>query len=1012
MHFPTLQQRRWFYPFLFLGTATVGCGTKTTPDAGTGPVGPASALATFELEPGFKIELVAAEPLVADPVDMEIDEYGRLYVVEMPGYPLDKSGSGKIKLLADTNGDGQMDQSTVFAEGLVLPNGIMRWKKGVLVTDAPNVLYLEDTDADGRADIKDTVLTGFSLSNPHINVNNPVYGLDNWIYLAHRGAITTRNYQQEFGDEGTEVYFPGQPGQPRLPKNAGDHCVRFRPDQRALEMTSGKAQFGQTFDTWGHHLLADNQNHAFQPVIAAAYLARNPELLIGDAQQSLSDHGNVSEVFQITKNPERQLFSGAGVMTSASGVTAYGGGAFPPPFDQQVTFVCESVSNLVHADRLQDAGATFVSSRVGRPRKEFLASTDAWFRPVNTYVGPDGALYVVDYYRQIIEHPEWMSEEAIQAGGLYNGKDQGRIYRISATDAKPADWTNGLRLGEATPGQLVEKLASPNSWWRTHAQRLLVDRADPAVVPALVRMARHPTSPVGRLHALWTLEGLGELQPALIRQALGDSTAGIRENALRLAELHLPASPELVNALLPLEKDADAKVRFQLLCTLGSVRSPAAALVRNQLLFADINDKWVQVAALSAASSQTAALLTEVLNHFRPEVPAYASLVERLTAMVGASGERADILKLIQRATTRGPGRPPAWQAPVLAGLAQGMQTRPSPASVVEKPARLVATCFDHPSGEVRQASLQLLKVIGLPDEFPAKTGIARAVSVADNRRLSDDRRAEAVHFLALGDPAPYASLLKKLIIPQEHPSIQLAALKTLSLVPDQTVTEYVLQAWLALTPGIRDAALNTFMANPERKKALLDAIESGKIPSASLGWSRSAQLMGESDDKLRNRARALLNKNDDEKINQAYQQALTLQGDGRRGKVVFQQNCAVCHQVRGTAGTAFGPDLGTVQNWLAKDIMANVLAPNLSVAVGFDLWSVELKNGEALQGIIASETSAAITLRIGPGAEKVLNRQDVQSLKVLNASAMPVLTSQINQQQMADLLAFLRQTN
>ena len=152
--------------------------------------GPEGALSTFELEPGFKIELVAAEPLISDPVDMEIDEYGRLYVVEMHGYPLDKSGSGFIELLADTNGDGRMDKKTVFAEGLVLPDGIMRWKKGVLVTDAPNVLYLEDTNGDGRADIRDTVLTGFALSNPQHNLNNPLLGLDNWIYLAHQSHFT------------------------------------------------------------------------------------------------------------------------------------------------------------------------------------------------------------------------------------------------------------------------------------------------------------------------------------------------------------------------------------------------------------------------------------------------------------------------------------------------------------------------------------------------------------------------------------------------------------------------------------------------------------------------------------------------------------------------------------------------------------------------------------------------------------------------------------------------------
>ena len=166
------------------------------------------ALASFEIEEGFKIELIASEPLIGDPVDMEIDEYGRLYVVEMPGYPLDKSGSGKIKLLEDTDGDGKMDKSTPFAENLILPNSVMRWKKGLLVTDAPNVLYFEDTNDDGKSDIRDTLLTGFALSNPQHNLNSPVLGIDNWIYLAHEGAVSTETYEQEFGDPGQEIYFP------------------------------------------------------------------------------------------------------------------------------------------------------------------------------------------------------------------------------------------------------------------------------------------------------------------------------------------------------------------------------------------------------------------------------------------------------------------------------------------------------------------------------------------------------------------------------------------------------------------------------------------------------------------------------------------------------------------------------------------------------------------------------------------------------------------------------------
>ena len=244
------------------------------------------ALSTFKLPPGFKIELVAADPLISDPVDMAIDEEGRMYVVEMHGYPLDVSNSGKIIMVRDANGDGKMDTRIVFADSLVLPTGVMCWKKGIIVTDAPNVYYLEDTNGDGKADIKKVMLTGFALTNPQYLVNHPVYGLDNWIYLAHEGIEESATYQKEFGDPGKDIFYPDDPNGSRLPVNAQGRIVRFQPDVHALEETSGSTQFGQTFDDWGHHFLVYNANHIYQEVIANRYLKRNPDQIVGDATES------------------------------------------------------------------------------------------------------------------------------------------------------------------------------------------------------------------------------------------------------------------------------------------------------------------------------------------------------------------------------------------------------------------------------------------------------------------------------------------------------------------------------------------------------------------------------------------------------------------------------------------------------------------------------------------------------------------------------------------------------
>jgi putative membrane-bound dehydrogenase-like protein len=969
------------------------------------PVSAKDALSTYQVADGFKIEMIAAEPLVTDPVDMEIDEYGRMYVAEMHGYPLDKSGSGKIIMLSDTNGDGNMDKRTVFKDGLVLPCSIMRWKKGLLVTDAPNLLYLEDTDGDGHANITDTVLTGFALTNPQHNANSPVYGMDNWIYIAHQESVSTREYKEEFGDEGSEIVFAHAPGAPKLPKNADGRSIRFRPDRKLLEMTSSNCQFGQTFDKWGHWFGCNNSNQGYQEVIAERYFRRNPDLHVADATQDMSDHLNAAEVFPTTIDPDRQILTDVGVMTSACGLTAYLGDAFPAPYNGNITFVAEPVSNLVHVDVLKDSGASFRASRVLQ-HKEFLSSTDAWARPVNFYVGPDGALYVLDYYRRVIESPEWMSEEAIKAGNLYDGMDKGRIFKITPVNFKSGGWTKGLQLGDATSDELVKQLGNANHWWRLNAQRLLVDRQDRNAISSLIAMTKDGND-VGRLHALWTLEGMNALQEQQIENALKDPVAGVRENAVKLAELHLKDFPALAGALLPLEADADAKVRFQLLLTLGSVNTPAAIAVRNKLLFKDINDKWVQIAALSAPASQARALLDNVLNNYVESNDAYASLVEKITAMIGGSGKSLQVHDLITIATNAGGSK----RGAILKGLAAGLRHKKAPLGKGDQQ-QLVNTFFETNDAATRASALQLLSVTGISDASLKNSSLQKAAAIMNDERADAVKRAAAIRFLTLGDPVQYGESLKKLIDAKQESVVQSAAVSTYGAISGASVGEFFIGKWAALTPDIRIQAIDIFMEDSARESMLIDALEKNKINPGSVSFPTSVQLMQNKNESLRKRARAIFTKTGQQgkKLNEQYRDALQISGDADRGKQIFVQNCAICHQVRGKTGVAIGPDLGTVHNWTKQDIMVNILDPDLSISSGFDTWQAELNNGEKLVGIIAAETPAAITLRNQGKMDRTVNRQDIKSLTALGTSAMPKdLAKSIDQKQMADLLAFLR---
>lgn len=995
----------WLLPVTCLLVSGIG-QTSTLP----AEVPPDRALATFQIADGFQIELVASEPLVADPVAMEIDEAGRMYVVEMHGYPMDKSGTGKIKLLTDRDGDGRMDHSEVFADGLVLPTGILRWKKGVVVTDAPNVLYLEDANGDGKAEIRDTLLTGFALSNPQHNLNNPILGLDNWIYLGHESAVATTTFKKEFGDRGGDVRYPHRKDSPRLPDNARGRSVRLRPDRTGLEMLAGKTQFGHSFDRWGRYLVVSNANHAMHEVISARYTNRNPALLVADAIQSISDHGNAAEVFPITKNPLDQLLTDVGVFTSACATTAYQGGLFPAPFDH-VALVAEPVSNLIHADVLKDRGATFTASRLYE-NKEFLASTDAWFRPVNMYTGPDGAIYVVDYYRQIIEHPEWMADDVITSGALYNGTDKGRIYRITPKGTKKASWAKELQSSPLSDTQLVQKLADPNIWWRRNAQRLLIEREATDEADALTRMAKANPGPLGRLHALWTLEGLNLLRPDILLTALQDKIPGIRENAVKLSESFIE-NPQIQKKLLTMPNDEDPKVRFQLLCTLGFVDSPEASRVRENLLFKDLDDPWVQIAALSARPSSQSELLERVLSRYQKDQPAYGDLIVRLSTMAGYGGSAAEIKSVLAK-SLQPPGEFPAgWRHDVLQGLARGLARNPDAAALLQSERELLMNAALHnESSDLRRSCAELLRFVGLPETAAAQTAIEESARLALDKKATTGNRMAALAFLGLDDPGKHAALLEKIISPTEPTAVQLAALRTLAAIPDLTVSEFVIKNWPTLTPEVRSAAINTFFGSDQRVARLLDAVEQKIIDPASIGWPRSVGLMAQKNLALKSRARALLTKKDDRRqdIITAYAPALTLAADIDKGKVVFQNNCSVCHQIEGKAGTAYGPDLGTIRNRRPESILADILNPNFSIADGYDLWSIEMNTGETRQGLIASETPTALTLRYPGGQESVIARHDIQSLKSLGMSVMPTgLENTISKQDMANLLIFLK---
>ena len=957
------------------------------------PYSPQEALKTFQIEPGYRIELFASEPEVDSPVSMDIDENGNIYVVEDRGYPINIEGKlGRVKLLRDTNGDGMPDRTTIFADHLVMPTGVMRWKKGILVTDTPDVWYLEDTNGDGVSDIKRRVLTGFPFTNPQHTVNGLIYGPDNWIYLAHEGPATAVIFQQEFGDRGSDIRYTDREDVPPVREHRN---IRFRPDTNQLEALSSSSQFGHSFDDWGRHFTVSNSNHARMEAVAARYLNRNRDLPVGNAVEEISDHGAASKVFPITTHPRFELLTGVGEFSSACSITFFRGS----------TFVAEPAHGIVHRDVLSDSGALYVARRA-RPNIEFLASTDAWFRPVNFYPGPDGALYLLDYYRMIIEHPEWMSTKHHHSPDLFKGIDRGRIYRIAPEGVGGP--VKSIRLGSASNQDLAKELVNPVAWWRRTAQRLLVDRKAVDVVPDLERLFEQTTLPQGRVQILWTLEGLGKLDAGLVRKALADSTPGVRENGIRLAELHLRQSPELERDLLALGADPDSRVRYQLLLTLGFFSSADTRALREKLLFDNLEDKWFQVAALSANSDDAPRLFAKATSEGSAKTDGRSMLIRYLASEIGVRQRPGEIEGLVRKVVS-GPAGGSWWESASLAGLNTGMRGKTS--KISNQTRGLLVTIFETASPEVRHAALRLLEMTRLPSGPDADKLLRRSTAIVRDPKADSDLRADSIGILALADPERNAPHFESLIEPHQPEAVQSAAVRAYGKVKGDAVGKLLLKDWRSMSPSVRADAADAMLLEPSRARMLVAALKSGDVQPWTLAFRHKRRLIMNTDAQLRETARPLLEQTpaDREAVVKRYQAALDRAADAARGREVFRTVCAKCHRLEGH-GAETGPDLLTVQHKPKQFLLNTILIPSESIAQGYESYVVETFSGGTLDGVLGPQSPATITLRHEDGKEDIVHRQDIKNMYVTNLSAMPAdLEKQVDLQQMADLLEYLK---
>ena len=945
------------------------------PTTGSLPLSPEESLKKIHVADGFEVELMASEPLVLDPVAFDWDERGRLWVVEMADYPLGMDGKGKpggrVRILEDTKGDGHYDKSTLFAEGLNFPNGILCWRGGCIVTTAPDILFLKDTTASGKANVQEKLLTGFLEGNQQLRVNGLRWGLDGWVYCANGGHHVDYGKDIAITSVLTEKKFA-----------LGSRDFRFRPETGEFEPLSGPSQFGRNRDAWGHWFGVQNSFPIWHYVLEDRYLRRNPYVASPSARQVMT--GSNPPVYALSGSQKRyHSFSDAGHYTSACAVAPYLDTLLFGEDGMMHSFTCEPVSDLVQHFIVEDDGVTFKTHRAekdGQP--EFFASEDRWCRPVMTRTGPDGALWIADMYRYMIEHPQWLPQNGKDDFQPFyrEGDDKGRIYRIYPKGKRPAPMK---RLDTMRANDLIGLLESPNGWLRDRAQMLLQAKGDRAVVPALEKMVTSSAQPLARAHALSVLENLQALKNETTIAALRDGSPGVREHALRIAEKH--GDDAVVDAATKLADDGSAKVRLQLALSLGEWRQSMAGEALVKLAGRDYGDLVIRGALISSMLPHMAVVAGKL-----PSDPTLLDAVLRV-----ALAEKKDEIIL----------------------------------DVASSIIRDAAKLDDRPLGTFRTL-LQLLTANGVMLEKLAAQHVAepawgdvvakKAKLIGDLKTLANDpnspafRRAVAASVLLAepGEEAMAVAVLGSLMKAKENGEWFAEMVSWLAQSKDARVANFFMEDWESHTPAQRLALLDALMSREKWASGLLEQVKAGKISASSFDAQRQARLLKHPSGSVRQLAAVVFSGGASAsraKVVEAFLPALALKGDPAAGKAVFASACAACHQLEGV-GKVIGPDLRSVVGHEPSKLLNSILDPSANIEPGFTAYFCELNNGEQLYGIISGESGGSIRFKLADATVRNLLRRDIVKLQSAKASFMADgLETLLTPESLADLIAYLK---
>lgn len=653
----------------------VSCETESLYE---GPLSPEASMKTFQFAENFKSEIFASEPLVIDPVAMQFDGDGNAYVVGMlDAYKPDAvKGKGKIIMLKDSTGDGRADTATIFADSLREATSVLPWKGGLLVCAAPNIMYFKDTDGDGRSDVREVLFTGFFNKNEEAQITNLRFGVDNWIYANNAG-------------QAGEISFSRKPDAPRLNIQGAD--FRFRLDRNEFERSTGPGQFGLAINEWGHRFFTANSLHIRAVVVPLRYLERNPYLPASakNTIQNISDHDPLMNQLSATpywrqertdrrnksfqeNNLDRVEYA-RDHFTGASGGTYYDGDKLPTAYYGNI-FTGDVAGNLLHRDVLSVVDSTpFMVAKRGEKEKEkeFMATTDSWFRPANFSVGPDGYLYMIDMYRQHIETPMSIPEDLQETMDFDAGNKYGRIYRIVPNNDGPYKAVNP-KLTKATSSELVKALTHENGWWNRTAQRLLLERQDKSILPEVIALFAENENPRSRLRALYVLEGMNALDAATVKTAMKDPSPGVRENAAILSERFPSCLPQLTEMI----NDVSIRVAFQATLSLGQFEDETAVIALAKALELHGQSSWFRTAVLSSEAGSGIDLVKILAENsfFKDPTPWKLNFFETCSHIIGARNNKNEVFDLVSILARPSLSNATKFQSAGITGLVNGLE--------------------------------------------------------------------------------------------------------------------------------------------------------------------------------------------------------------------------------------------------------------------------------------------------------------------------------------------------